>query len=117
MATARDLSGNSPIDQAVDAHIGSRNDVPALRPGVTRSGTLTSSSVSVGPFLPTTKYLRLAAPTNQPMYYDVGLAPTAVAGENLLPAGAVETIKIQYPDRIAVLQAGTAGLYTLTEMR
>lgn len=117
MAIAKDLSGNCPGGpEHQDPHIGSRNDVPALRPGTTTSLTMSGSSQTLGPFDPATKYLRLAT-EGQPAHYDVGLAPTASPNENWLPANAVETIKIQYPDKLAVLQGGSAGDINVTEMR
>ena len=117
MPTAVDISGNTPGGNIPEPHLGKPYGVPALRPTTTYSGTLSGTSTNVGPFSPFTKYLRIAAPTGQPMYYDVGITPTAAAGENLLPAGAVEVIEIQYPQKLAVLQAGTAGTYTVTEVR
>lgn len=115
MAFVADKSGNGGNGLRPDPHLGRAHGVQALKPGATQVVTSSGTSQEIGPFDPGTKHVRIAPSAS--IYYDVGAAPVAVAGENLLVANAIETIALQYPQKIAIIQVSGAGNINFTEMR
>ena len=86
------------------------------RPGTTTVFTLGGSSQASAAFGPETFQIRVAT-SGQPAYIKVGDGtPTASTSDPLMPANWVDYLTVTPGQKIAVLQAGTAGALSVTEM-
>ena len=79
---------------------------------ITMSGTSQSSSA----FGAQTYRIRIATEA-QPCYFMVGTTPTAAATSNIIGASCIDYITVRPGQKIAVLQAGTAGNVSITELQ
>jgi len=79
---------------------------------ITMSGT-SQASAAFGAY---TTMIRIATEA-QPGYFLIGTAPTAAATSHIIGAGCVDYITVTPGQKIAVLQAGTAGNISITEMQ
>jgi len=78
--------------------------------------TMSGSSQATAAFGAQTYCVRVSAPT-QPAYITIGDGtPTAAATDSTVPAGWVDYFDVTPGQKLAVLQAGTAGTLTVTEM-
>jgi hypothetical protein len=87
----------------------------ARRLGTVQVFTMSGTSQASAAFGGQTRAIRLATST-QPAYFVIGSSPTAAATDNLMPAGWVEDVIVNPGEKIAVLQAGTAGSISVTEL-
>jgi hypothetical protein len=86
------------------------------RLGATQNFTLTAASQASAAFGPETFQIRVAT-NDQPAYIKIGDGtPTATANDVLMPAGWVDYFTVTPGQAIAVLQAGTAGKISITEI-
>ncbi len=77
--------------------------------------TMSGSSQQTAAVGSQTREVRLA--TNaQPAYFLIGTDPTAAATSHVLGASCVDYVAINPGEKVAVLQAGTAGTISITEM-
>lgn len=77
--------------------------------------TMSGSSQQTAAFGAQTYTVRIATGA-QPAYFLLGSDPTAAATSNLLGTNVVDYVSVRPGEKIAVLQAGTAGTITITEM-
>lgn len=78
--------------------------------------TLSGTSQASAAFGSQTRQIRVAA-ADQPAYIKIGDGtPTATASDALMPAGTVDYFTVTPGQKIAVLQAGTAGSLSVSEM-
>lgn len=88
----------------------------ARRLGTVHSFTMSGSSQPTAAFGTQTRQVRVAANT-QPAFIVIGDGtPTAAATDSLIPAGWAEDFTVTPGQKLAVLQAGTAGTLTVTEL-
>lgn len=87
----------------------------ARRLGTVQNFTMSGSSQQSSAFGSQTRAIRVAT-NDQPAYFEVGENPTASSADCLMPAGWVEDVTVTPGQKIAVLQAGTAGLFSVTEL-
>lgn len=86
------------------------------RLGATTVFTLSGSSQASAAFGPETFQIRVAT-SGQPAYVKVDDGtPTATTSDALMPANWVDYVTVTPGQKIAVLQAGTAGLVSVTEI-
>lgn len=86
------------------------------RLGTVHDFTLSATSQQTSAFGAQTYCVRIAT-TDQPAFFLVGTDPTVTAQNgHIMPAAAVDYITVTPGQKIAVLQAGTAGEITITEM-
>ena len=77
---------------------------------------MSGSSQASAAFGAQTRVVRLAAGA-QPAWYKIGDGtPTADANSALLPANWIEYVTVQPGQKVAVLQAGTAGSFSIVEL-
>lgn len=90
----------------------------SFRPiGTVHAFTMSSSSQATAAFAAGTFAVRLATGA-QPAFWELGDGtPTATAADNLMGANQTEYITVTPGQKIAVLEAGTAGLFSVTECR
>jgi hypothetical protein len=91
------------------------------KPGVARLGLTTSITMSAGsqatPAFSAQTYIIRIATGGQPAFFRVGDGtPTAVTTDPVLGANEHEYIGVTPGQRLAVVQAGTGGTLTVTEM-
>jgi hypothetical protein len=78
--------------------------------------TMSGTSQATGAFGAQTYKVRVAT-HDQPAFIRIGdSTPTAVATDSLIPLGWSEDFDVTPGQKLAVLQAGTAGLLTVTEL-
>lgn len=77
--------------------------------------TMSNTSQSSAAFGSYTNEVRIAT-AGQPGHFMIGTTPTAAATSNLIGAACVDYITVVPGQKIAVLEAGTAGVITITEM-
>lgn len=78
--------------------------------------TMSGTSQATAAFGSQTYAVRVAT-NDQPAYVIIGDGtPTATANETLIPLGWVEDFDVSPGQKLAVLQAGTAGKLTVTEL-
>ena len=78
--------------------------------------TLSGTSQATAAFGSQTRQIRVAT-AGQPAYVNIGDGtPTATADNVLIPANWVEYFTVTPGQKAAVLQAGTAGALSVTEM-
>lgn len=87
----------------------------ARRLGTVHVFTMSGTSQASAAFGSQTRSVRIATST-QPGYFVINSNPTAAATDNLIPAGWVEDVTVNPGEKIAVLQAGTAGSVSVTEL-
>jgi hypothetical protein len=78
---------------------------------ITMSGT-SQATAAVGS---QTRAVRLATGA-QPAYFLIGSDPTAAATSHLLGTNCVDYVAINPGEKVAVLQGGTAGTISITEL-
>lgn len=89
---------------------------PARRFSTVYTFTMSATSQATGAFGAQTREVRVAAVT-QPGFILIGDGtPSADATASAIPAGWVEDITVTPGQKLAVLQAGTAGILTVTEL-
>lgn len=77
--------------------------------------TMSGTSQQTAAFGSQTYVVRIAT-HDQPGYVRVDGNPTAVNTDTLIPLGWSEDITVAPGEKLAVLQAGTAGIMTVTEL-
>jgi hypothetical protein len=77
--------------------------------------TMSGTSQQTAAFGAYTTMIRLATGA-QPAYFLIGADPTAAATSHQLGANCVDRITVAPGQKCAVLQAGTAGTISITEM-
>lgn len=78
--------------------------------------TMSGSSQATAAFGSQTYRVRVATNT-QPAFIKIGdSTPTAANTDSVMPAGWVEDFDVNPGQKLAVLQAGTAGILTVTEL-
>lgn len=87
----------------------------ARRLGTVHTFTMSGTSQQTAAFGAQTRSVRVAT-SAQPAYVRVSADPTAVNTDSIVPAGWVEDITVNPGEKLAVLQAGTAGTLTVTEL-
>jgi len=88
----------------------------AFRLGTTTAFTLSGSSQASAAFGAETFQVRVAT-SDQPAFISIGDGtPTATASDAIMPPGWVDYFAVTPGQKIAVLQAGTAGKITVTEI-
>lgn len=86
------------------------------RLGATTVFTLSGSSQASAAFGAETFQIRIAT-SGQPAYIKVDDGtPTATTSDTLMPANWIDYVTVTPGQKIAVLQAGTAGLISVTEI-
>lgn len=85
------------------------------RLGTNTNFTMSGSSQPTAAFSAQTYMIRVATAT-QPAYIDFGSAPVAANTDPLIGANCVDYITVTPGQKCAVLQAGTAGLISITEL-
>ena len=87
------------------------------RLGTNTTFTLSGTSQASSPFGPQTYCIRVAT-DDQPAYIEIGDGtPTASNTDPIMPKDSVDYFTVTPGQRIAVLQAGTAGILSVTEMQ
>lgn len=88
----------------------------ARRFGTVYTFTMSATSQPTSTFGSQTREVRVAANT-QPAFITIGDGtPVATSTDSVIPAGWVEDITVTPGQKLAVLQAGTAGVLTVTEL-
>ena len=77
--------------------------------------TMSGSSQATAAFGSQTYKVRVAT-NDQPAFIVIDGSPTATANDSLVPLGWVEDFDVTPGQKLAVLQAGTAGILTVTEL-
>lgn len=77
--------------------------------------TMSGTSQATAAFGAGTYMVRIATGA-QPGYFLQGADPTAAATSNLIGTNCIDYIKVNPGEKVAVLQAGTAGTITVTEL-
>jgi hypothetical protein len=86
------------------------------RAGTNSAFTLSGTSQATAAFGTETFQIRVAT-NDQPAYVEIGDGtPTATSSSLLMPPGFVDYFTVTPGQKAAVLQAGTAGKLTITEM-
>lgn len=86
------------------------------RLGTAHTFTMSGTSQATAAFGTQTYRVRVAT-DDQPAFIRIGDGtPTAVATDTLIPAGWAEDFVVSPGQKLAVLQAGTAGVLTVTEL-
>jgi hypothetical protein len=86
------------------------------RLGANTNFTLSGSSQATAAFGPQTYQVRVAT-AGQPAFIRVGDGtPTVTAGDPLMPANWVDYLTVTPGQKLACLQAGTAGTLSVTEI-
>jgi hypothetical protein len=78
--------------------------------------TMSGSSQATAAFGNQTRLIRLAT-AGQPAHFLIGADPTAAATSHVLGASCIDYITVTPGQKCAVLQAGTAGVISITEMQ
>lgn len=87
------------------------------RLGTTTVFTLSGTSQASAPFGAQTYCVRVAT-GDQPAYIEIGDGtPTATAADPIMPKDSVDYFTVTPGQRIAVLQAGTVGILSVTELQ
>lgn len=77
--------------------------------------TMSGSSQASAAFGAQTYMIRIATGA-QPAFFDIGAAPVAAATTHMIGANEHDYITVNPGQKIAVLQAGTAGVFSVTEL-
>jgi hypothetical protein len=86
------------------------------RPATVHNITMSGSSQQTAAFGTGTYEVRIATNT-QPAFWLLGSDPTAAATSNVQGTNVVDYVTVNPGEKIAVLQAGTAGTITITELQ
>lgn len=84
--------------------------------GVIHTFTMSGTSQATAAFSAQTYRVRIATEAQPAYFSNPAAAPTATANDNILGASSVDYIDVVPGQKIAVLQAGTAGKVTITEL-
>jgi hypothetical protein len=88
----------------------------ARRLGTVHTFTMSGSSQATAAFGAQTRQVRVAT-NDQPAFIFIGDGtPTAAATDSVMPTGWVEDFTVTPGQKLACLQAGTAGILTVTEL-
>lgn len=85
------------------------------RLGTVHTFTMSGSSQQTAAFGSGTYQVRIATGA-QPGYFALASDPTATSSSNLIGTNCVDYVTVHPGEKIAVLQAGTAGTITVTEL-
>jgi hypothetical protein len=85
------------------------------RLGTVHTFTMSGSSQQTAAFGSGTYRVRVATNT-QPAFFALGSNPTATTSSNVMGINVVDYVTVNPGEKIAVLQAGTAGTITVTEL-
>lgn len=77
--------------------------------------TMSGSSQQTAAVGSQTRQVRIAT-AGQPGHFLIGTDPTAAATSHVIGAGCVDYVAINPGEKVAVLQGGTAGVISITEM-
>jgi hypothetical protein len=83
--------------------------------GTVHTFTMSASSQQTAAFGSGTNKVRIATGA-QPGFFLNGADPTAASTSNLIGTNVVDYVTVRPGSKIAVLQAGTAGTITITEL-
>ena len=83
--------------------------------GTVQNFTMSGSSQASNAFAEGTYMIRIATGA-QPGYFAIGTSPTASSSTQLIGANVVDYVTVLPGQKIAVLQAGTAGVISITEL-
>lgn len=83
--------------------------------GTIQNFTMSGTSQASSAFDDQTYQIRIATGA-QPAYFEIGASPTATSSSALLGANVVDYVTVAPGQKIAVLQAGTAGVFSVTEL-
>jgi hypothetical protein len=86
------------------------------RLGTNQNFTMSGSNQQSTAFGSQTYMIRLAT-FDQPAYFEIGTSPTATSADSLLGTNCVDYITVTPGQKLAVLQAGTAGVLSVTELQ
>jgi hypothetical protein len=86
------------------------------RLGTINTFTMSGTSQSTAAFGAYTHTVRIATGAQPAYFSNPAASPTAANTDNLLGTNCVDYIRVAPGEKIAVLQAGTAGTITITEM-
>ena len=86
------------------------------RLGTNTTFTMSGSSQATAAFTSQCYMIRIAT-NDQPAFFEVGDGtPTATAADVLIGPNCIDYITVTPGQKLAVLQAGTAGLFSVTEL-
>jgi hypothetical protein len=85
------------------------------RLGTVHTFTMSGSSQQTAAFGSGTYRVRIATNT-QPAFFALGSNPTATTSSNVQGINVVDYVTVNPGEKVAVLQAGTAGTITVTEL-
>ena len=85
------------------------------RHGTVTNFTMSGSSQQTAAFSSETWEIRIATGA-QPAYFAIGADPTASSSTQLVGANVVDYVTVTPGQGLAVLQAGTAGVFSVTEL-
>ena len=84
--------------------------------GAVQVFTMSGTSQASTAFGAQTRCIRIAT-AGQPGHFLIGAAPTAAATSHVIGASCIDYITVTPGEKIAVFQAGTAGVISITEMQ
>jgi len=85
------------------------------RLGTVQNFTMSGSSQASSAFGEQTYMIRIATGA-QPAYFDIAASPVAASTTHMIGTNCVDYITVTPGQKIAVLQAGTAGVFSVTEL-
>jgi hypothetical protein len=87
------------------------------RLGTIHTFTMSGTSQATAAFSTQTYKVRIATGAQPAFFSNPAAAPTAANTDNLLGTNCVDYVEVAPGQKIAVLQAGTAGTVTITELQ
>ena len=84
--------------------------------GTIHTFIMSGSSQATAAFGSGTYFVRIATGAQPGYFSNPAAAPTAAATDNLIGTNVVDVVEVRPGQKIAVLQAGTAGTITITEL-
>lgn len=87
------------------------------RLGTVHTFTMSGTSQATAAFGAQTYRVRIATGAQPAYFSNPAASPTATANDNLLGTNCVDHVEVTPGQKIAVLQAGTAGTITITEFQ
>jgi hypothetical protein len=84
--------------------------------GTIHTFTMSGTSQATAAFGSGTYAVRIATNTQPGYFSNPAAAPTAAATDNVIGINVVDEVAVHPGQKIAVLQAGTAGTITITEL-
>jgi hypothetical protein len=85
------------------------------RQGTVQNFTMSGTTQQSTAFGAQTYVIRIATGA-QPAYFEIGANPTATSADSLIGANVVDYFTVTPGQKIAVLEAGTAGAFSVTEL-